>query len=102
MDLSGVLLRGEPLPARPIFWEHGNQAAMREGPWKLVVTKSRAHLANLDQDPGEAEDLSERHPDQLNRMMDRLTAWRSEVHSNPAPAPTTISTASGGDVSGSR
>lgn len=102
VDLSGVLLRGEPLPARPIFWEHGNQAAMREGPWKLVVTKSRAHLANLDQDPGEAEDLSERHPDQLNRMMARLTAWRSEVHSNPDPAPTTISTASGGDVSGSR
>jgi len=80
VDLSAVLLEGAALPARPLFWEHHSVAAMRDGPWKLVRKGGKSSLFHLGRDPGEQEDLKERHPERLARMEAALDAWRADVH----------------------
>ena len=40
IDLSELLLGGKPLPRRQLFWalQGGRATAVRDGPWKLVVS----------------------------------------------------------------
>jgi len=63
---------GEP---RPLFWSYKKQAAMRQGPWKLV----NGALYNLDDDLGEEVDLAEKDPARLARMAARYDTWFTEV-----------------------
>lgn len=73
-------LRDEPLPMdeRTLYWEFGKQAgdpnsgivgevfqAARRGPWKAVRygLKAPVELYNLDQDPGESNELSKVRPE---------------------------------------
>jgi arylsulfatase A-like enzyme len=39
VSLRPVLLKGEALPERTLFWEFRDRAAVRRGPWKLVVNQ---------------------------------------------------------------
>jgi arylsulfatase A len=52
----------------------GTGFGLRVGPWKLVLAKKKGsgQLYNLDQDPGEAKDLSKSHPEELKRLKARL------------------------------
>jgi arylsulfatase A-like enzyme len=76
VDLTGVLLRGEPSPRQDVFYYRGPKIyALRHGPFKAhFFTKSEygpdaevAHdpplLFNLDEDPGESFDVAARHPE---------------------------------------
>jgi arylsulfatase A-like enzyme len=76
------------------FWQSGKQSAVREGPWKLVVTGFNAHgagetrqplqgedsvfLSNLETDPGESMNLRRRHTDVVDRLLTALQKWSSE------------------------
>lgn len=89
-SLAPLLLRDEALPERALFWEYGNQQAMREGPWKLLIqgagesrrnnAREQIQLFNLDDDLGETNDLAAKLPDRANAMRKALEAWRKEVH----------------------
>lgn len=79
VDLSGLLLCGEPLAERALFWKHRALSAMREGAWKLVRTRRNAHLFDLASDPGETNDLAGAHPERVARMTAALEAWQREV-----------------------
>lgn len=92
------LLRGESLPARPLFWHYphyGNQggspgAAMREGDWKLIhfFEGERNELYNLKADPSEEHDLATTEPDRVEAMAARLRTWQQEVGARfPTPNP---------------
>ncbi len=93
-----ALLRGGALPpAPPRFWQwnrhepnHTHNAAMRDGPWKLVkpfVTKNSIdgdsaapyELFNLDNDPTEASNLVTQEPKRLETMRESLHQWSREV-----------------------
>ena len=94
----GPVLNQSPadLPAAR-FWQwnrhlprYSHNAAMREGPWKLVrpyVTRdipaaesSRPPtLYNVVDDPGETQDVATAHPDRVARMDQALTAWSQAV-----------------------
>jgi len=81
----------------PRFWQwsrgvpnYTHNAAMRDGPWKLVLpyvtrsenppdSKANPALYHLGTDPGEAVDLAAQHPERFRRMLDRLQAWIREV-----------------------
>ena len=60
------------------FQELGGRQALRQGPWKLVhmnirSENARLKLYNLDEDPGETQDLSLAHPERvasLKALMD--------------------------------
>jgi arylsulfatase len=72
------VLAGKPLEIdRPLFFSHGEGRGIRRGPWKAAKRGGRDwELFNLDADPGETHDLSEENPEQRDRLVRALIAWR--------------------------
>ena len=58
------------------------------GDWKLIewFETGRLELYNLEDDLGEANDLSKSNPDKLSQLHSAMKQWRSDV---AAPVPTT-------------
>lgn len=79
-DLTGLLLRGEPLAARTLFWRDGNEFAIRVGPWKLLhLGDQRFRLFDLYHDPEEKYDVASLRGDQVDRMIRRFKSWEIEM-----------------------
>ena len=76
------------LGRRRVFW---NGAAVRDGPWKLVIDKykgdspGRPMLFNLDDDLGEANDLADAHHGRAKQMFAALKQWRDDVAEGATP-----------------
>jgi arylsulfatase len=68
---------GKPLNrARPIFWEHEGNKAVRSGPWKAVQKhKEPWELYNIDDDRTEQRNLAQAQPDRLRDLSARWDAW---------------------------
>jgi arylsulfatase A-like enzyme len=102
MELAGVqtehsidgrslvpILRGESLDREALYWHYPhypNQGgfpagAIRIGPHKLIerYEDGRVHLFDLDEDPGERNDLAADFPERVSEMRRRLHAWYQEV-----------------------
>ncbi len=91
------VLDGRPAPAGVRFWQwnrgepnYTHNAALREGPWKLVrpfVTRAEPKadaaaapvLYHLGMDPMETSDLAAQHPERYAEMRAALAAWSAEV-----------------------
>lgn len=91
LDLSPLLLRGESIPERMLFWRARSQRAVRDGPWKLCVTGKKTELYDLENDPAEAHDLSAREPERVRQLSDAWAQWEADVNESaqayvPAPA----------------
>jgi len=100
-SLASLLLRGEKLAERTLFWGLAGRFAVRRGPWKLIahpppapgenVRKQKAPddpevgLFNLDRDLGERNNLAERNPEKVRELQAALAAWRRDV--SPASHP---------------
>lgn len=108
--LDGVdlipLLRGESLPARPLFWHMPLYdmlwaatpcAVLRDGDWKLIEyfgdwfdegrryhAGHRSELYDVRNDIGESRNLAESHAARVKEMREQLYAW---LRSIPAPIP---------------
>ena len=90
-SLLGVLCEaGTPagLTDRRIFWELGNQTAVREGRWKLVLNgqlvegepdADTVFLADLDRDTAEQHNLRDVEPEVVGRLTDAATEWRRRI-----------------------
>lgn len=96
-SFATLLKDGATLSTPPRFWQwnrhepnYTHNAAMRDGPWKLVkpfVTKDKIEgdsdaplqLYNLDNDPAEAVDLATQQPVRLRTMREALDAWSRDV-----------------------
>ena len=92
------LLRGENIPARPLFWHYPHYhpggatpySAMREGDWRLVhfYEDDKMELYNLATDPEEKQDLAATQPDRVKTMRAALDQWRKETTAQaPTPNP---------------
>jgi arylsulfatase A-like enzyme len=92
------LLRGDTLPARPLFWHYphySNQGgkpdgAVREGDWKLIewFEDSQVELYNLSSDPGEQHNLALQRAETARALHDKLHAWREAIGAQmPTPNP---------------
>lgn len=80
VDLSSVLLRGEPLASRFVFWRFQGMSAARSGPWKLFgKTGNPPRLVNLADDLGEKHDLAAQQPEKLKMLQAELTKWSKNV-----------------------
>ncbi|MBW8351378.1 sulfatase-like hydrolase/transferase [Bacillus sp. IITD106] len=75
-------------PHDHLFWEYSGQLAIRKGNWKLVLdgkldfSRKQAdtvHLSNLDHDPGERENLSEKHPEIVKELKENIEKWKKEL-----------------------
>lgn len=63
-DISQVLFNQETIE-RDIFWQYGNQSALRRGDWKL---QNYEELYNLKSDIGEKNNLAVEYPDKLKEL----------------------------------
>ncbi|MGB2092369.1 MAG: N-acetylgalactosamine-6-sulfatase, partial [Akkermansiaceae bacterium] len=102
-ELLGTLLgkaessRKEPIFfARPVgfkkmpmpgFEEQLPDLAVRSGKWKLLCDYdgSRPQLYDLDTDPGETNNLTEKHADKTRQLVREVTAWHRDVSAGAAP-----------------
>lgn len=93
------LLRGEPaLPHRQLVWHyphyHGSLwtpgAAVRDGDWKLIefYEFGDAELYNLQDDPGERQNLAAAEPRKLAELRSQLSRWQHQMQASlPQPNP---------------
>ena len=85
MDLSGSLLRGEPVPLRDLYWSRGARQALRRGKWKAMVMAVRpgrepkALLHDLETDPKERKDVAKEHPDEALEMLYEILGLQAEL-----------------------
>lgn len=87
-DLLPLLVEGAPGPERDLFWEMDRQTAVRRGRWKLVLRgqvvegappEDDVHLSDLEADPGERENLRDRHPELAAELAAAADAWRAGI-----------------------
>ncbi len=97
MNVLPVLLGKEGARGRDHLVEQGRGLALRIGDWKLLDHNSakpvksltyekgpgRFELYNLADDPGEKNNLIEKHPDRAEMMKTRLTEIREAGRSRP-------------------
>ncbi len=99
IDLMPVI-RGESdtLPGRDLFWHYPHYhtqgatpySAIRSGDYRLIEyhIDGNVKLYNLKEDIGETLDLSRKLPHIVNRLRDKLHAWRQSVNAQmPIPNP---------------
>ena len=60
ISMADHLLNRKPLPPRTLFWQHGNDFAVRKNNWKLIVpnTYENPELFDLKSDIKELNDVS--------------------------------------------
>ncbi len=109
-SLANLIMKGKPLKKRPLFWHFpiyleayskGNDdsrdplfrtrpgSIIRLGKWKLheYFEDGGIELYNLDQDPGERNDLSQSRKGKARKLYRILQNWRAETD---APVPTEL------------
>lgn len=77
MDMSAVMLNNEPSPRTEIVVEVSGSVrlpTLRQGPFKLVGKE----LFHLQSDPGERQDIADRHPDRVEKMQARLAEMAAQ------------------------
>lgn len=82
------LLQGRERPNRPIFIEHEDSKALRDGDWKIVQERGGNpwELYNLANDPTEMSNLVDREPKRVEAMVKAWEAWARRVGLwEPAP-----------------
>jgi len=92
-ELDGVNLLpyvsdGVSLPERNIYWEQGNQKAVRQGNWKLVLNgqlvegtppEDEVHLSQIDDDIGEKVNLKDKEPEVVEELTQAVESWYSDI-----------------------
>lgn len=87
IDVLGQIASGQPPQGRTLFWRarRANRTwkAVRKAELKYVSRKDDDGLAeflfDLEQDPGESDNLLMRRPDDAAALKQQLAAWESEV-----------------------
>ncbi|NIA16330.1 MAG: sulfatase-like hydrolase/transferase [Nitrospiraceae bacterium] len=88
LDVMSMVADGTPTPHDRIFWEMGEQTAVRQGPWKLVLNgelvegapaEDAVHLANLDEDMAEQINLKDEHPQRIAELEEAARTWRDGI-----------------------
>jgi arylsulfatase A-like enzyme len=88
LNMSDALVgRGSPRRERAIMWVRPPDRpgpdgswpdlAIREGDWKLLVHRdgARPQLFNIADDPREADNLAEKHPQRVTQLSEKVVRW---------------------------
>lgn len=79
VSLVPLLLRGEPVAERTLFWQTADMKAVRRGPWKVVIQHDGpAELYDLTNDLGERKNLAAQEPQRLRELLAALSAWQAQ------------------------
>lgn len=86
-DLLPWLTGEESSPARSLYWRFWNQAAIRNGDWKLLKTgDGREFLFQIRKDKEEERNLLAKHPERASQLRSELASWCAEL--DPPGLPT--------------
>lgn len=88
VDVWPLLVGDAPQPdaVRTLYWRTARASALRQGKWKLVVTRGQdrrvgqAALFNLADDPNETTDLAQRLPNRVAALQEALRAQEALDH----------------------
>ncbi len=78
-DVCGVMLESGEMPNRPVFWRYGDQKAVYEGRWKLMIDDGEEMLFDMEEDPEETQDLSEDQADIVSDLKRTLATWEEDM-----------------------
>ncbi len=88
IDLLPIVEMGAGLPRGDLFWESGEQTAIRRGNHKLIINvrpdgdeplPARFFLSDLSRDPGERNNLADELPDLASDMLNAALDWRKVI-----------------------
>ncbi len=88
LDALPMLAEGAGTPHEEMFWEMAGQTAVRRGNWKLVLNgrleegappEDDVHLADLEADMGERNNLKDEHPKVTAELKEAAEAWRADI-----------------------
>ena len=83
-DVSSLLLTPDAKsPHEVLYYEYDG---IRRGPWKLVRIGKKAELYNLDDDLGEKNNISDKHPAMVAELVALLDKHQETVQSAQRPA----------------
>ncbi|TWT94408.1 sulfatase-like hydrolase/transferase [Stieleria varia] len=81
-------LRGESSsPRSEMFWRRKDDWAVRAADWKYVSMGGKTALFDLNADISERTDLTEKHPEVVREMKQRLSDWDAEMDAAPPRGP---------------
>jgi len=67
--------------SQPIFFNHEDNRAVREGKWKLVALAGQPwELYDIEADRTELHNLAAQHPDRVKTMATQYDAWARRTH----------------------
>jgi arylsulfatase A-like enzyme len=81
-DVLPILAGTQPERERTVFWrtlQRTRHRAVRSGRWKYLATEDGEFLFDLENDPGEAEDLRDSEPDRFEALKSGYAAWEREM-----------------------
>ena len=97
VNLMPFLTGSQGTPHESLFWEYGQQWAIRQGQWKLTFAlPSKAAktpilgLYDLSQDIGESRDLSLTQPERVKQLQAAWASWRKSVAGDLPPPKVTL------------
>ena len=68
-------------PHEILFWKNGDQGAVRQGDWKLVIStwQPKLQLYNLADDIGEKHDLANENPEPVAKLQKAWLDWSAPL-----------------------
>ena len=85
------------LPHEYLFWRSGPNAAVRKGPWKLLLGKGLTRLYNVAKDPSESKDRAGAKPEVVEELKKAFEQWTKDKV-EPMKSSRTVKTRFNGDV----
>ncbi len=79
VSLVDLLLNGDPLRPRLLFWRQNRDKAVRDGKWKLVLNPQGKELYDLSTDVSEQRNVASRYPERVSAMASALGIWEADV-----------------------
>jgi arylsulfatase A-like enzyme len=87
-DIFNMIQGNAKSPHHEVFWGLGNQRAMRDDTWKLIMNgrldfeetvDEKVFLCNLNDDPYEVKNVSDQNPERTKKMMERIAKWDKDM-----------------------
>ena len=81
VSLCPLLFEGKPLPRRKVFFGYEPKlgTALRDGKWKMILSKKKFELYDLSTDIGERTNLVSVFPERARAMRREIENWKREV-----------------------
>lgn len=74
-----TMMEGKKMPERMLFWRTAESICVRDGKWKLTVNRKdgKKTLIDLSMDIKEKNNLTEKYPKMVNRLLDAIKEWEN-------------------------